>query len=105
MRLDNEQISTPRSVNMQIQQAIESNQPYLISRFGSVELQTAVPFQENQRNPICFNAAHKLGLTPDFIPRQVTSDTIKELHTSAGVFPETEWEVSSFCRRYLEAIP
>lgn len=105
MRLDNEDISRPKVVNTQIQNIIHSKQPYLISRHGSTELHTVVPFLKNQTKSIGFQIAHALGITPDFLPCRITDIELEELHKSSGVFPATESEMHSFCRQYLRAIP
>jgi len=104
MHLKNENISTPQETNDLISQLLVSRQPTLVSRLGSTEAHSCIPYFSSRNRHLFLRTKYLLGMTPDFVPAVSDAATLHELHSSSGVFPETEREYDSFCQAYIQSM-
>lgn len=80
---------------------IASVNPCFIARWGSTELHGYLAKKLSESNIWWPNFLFHAGLLPDWVPREVSSDTLDELHKSSGVYPPTKATYDDFFKEYI----
>ena len=78
------------------------DEPCMISRWGSTELNSYLAGRISLRSNLYRQVSFHLGITPDWLTIEPDQTLFHELHVSSGVFPPTRQQFDEFCDIYQE---